>query len=662
MGYYRIVEAQRPLVAGLAGHDLLAILNPAGQEIEEFDGLATSASGAIKPIGYLPSDTLQVYELAPSSPYAQYNSSEPSAQVASSTTLAGLQPYINAMTTCQSDINAEHLSYPFLGLGTNSNSVASTLDACMGVQEPSIPNSALITPGVGTLVLPTSTIAAVQTANGLNKLSTTGDNAVTGESTGTTVSTVDTSNGEGITTVATLGELTTHAGVVDGNDYLTEKNAAGAQLVTQTNIITPTGTETLAGTGTATNPLLLAATDQQVDIGGSTYAQVFGTGNYIFAKGVNNTYTNVGVKGTDDVIAGLQSTINVLNSADTLTVESTNSTINAGSTTSDLLSLDGAYDILSGVGTGSTVNINASADGATLASGDIINLASSINTDKITGGINSDDTANVGNSTDAIFDGGHFKINLGTGDNINSDGTGNVITVHTGDIVDLPSNMAVTIDGNGATIVGNAGDNINVTGTSDMCYADTSTITINGTDTGDIVHGEGDSGDRSDWGGYVAQSGGYGGYGGGGYYGSVSAIKPARGAPQARSGVMARANIEAIGAADHGLSTERIGLDDSVLTSSRLSSHILDAAVSDAVFTRSGSAGISLSSTKRSSIPSAPQTMVDQLIHAMATWPASAASSMFNPPNDTVDTASIHLLAKSSLAFHASAENHAHAA
>src|SRR5882724_11758117 len=122
-GYYRIVEAQLPLVLGLAGHDLIAVLNPAGKVITEFDGLATSASGAIKPIGYLPSDTLKVYEFTGQT---YYSSTESQAQLASSTSLPGIQPYINAMTTCKNDMNAENLSYPFLGLGANSNSVAST--------------------------------------------------------------------------------------------------------------------------------------------------------------------------------------------------------------------------------------------------------------------------------------------------------------------------------------------------------------------------------------------------------------------------------------------------------------------------------------------------------------------------------------------------------
>ena len=34
-GYYRIVEAQLPLVGGLGGHNLIAVLNPSGQVIQE---------------------------------------------------------------------------------------------------------------------------------------------------------------------------------------------------------------------------------------------------------------------------------------------------------------------------------------------------------------------------------------------------------------------------------------------------------------------------------------------------------------------------------------------------------------------------------------------------------------------------------------------------
>lgn len=60
-GNYSIVEAQLPLIGGLAGHDLLVVLDSNGNVVGEMDGLATGSNGQIKPIGYLPSDTLKTY-------------------------------------------------------------------------------------------------------------------------------------------------------------------------------------------------------------------------------------------------------------------------------------------------------------------------------------------------------------------------------------------------------------------------------------------------------------------------------------------------------------------------------------------------------------------------------------------------------------------------
>ncbi|CAM2145160.1 protein of unknown function [Pararobbsia alpina] len=60
-GTYTISEVQLPIPFGIAGHNMLVLKDPNGNIIGELDGLATGSDGSIKPIGYLPSDTLQVY-------------------------------------------------------------------------------------------------------------------------------------------------------------------------------------------------------------------------------------------------------------------------------------------------------------------------------------------------------------------------------------------------------------------------------------------------------------------------------------------------------------------------------------------------------------------------------------------------------------------------
>src|SRR5580700_4137897 len=126
---YSIVEAQLPLVGGIGGHDLLVLKDPDGNVIGELDGLATGSDGEIKPIGYLPSDTLQVYGY---NEETYYSPSENQAVVSSGSETQIMAQW-DAALSAQAAINAEGLSYPFMGLGSNSNSVASTLDAAMGV-------------------------------------------------------------------------------------------------------------------------------------------------------------------------------------------------------------------------------------------------------------------------------------------------------------------------------------------------------------------------------------------------------------------------------------------------------------------------------------------------------------------------------------------------
>jgi hypothetical protein len=157
-GRYRIFEAQLPLVGGLGGHNLLVVVDPDGRVIGELDGLATGADGKVKPIGYLPSDRLKIY------PYPGANYYRPDltkAELASGdrTTIMNLW---SAARAAGERINALDLQYPFLGMGQNSNSVASTLIAAMGLAEPAMPDSAPIVPGARSILLDPRAIRDIQ--------------------------------------------------------------------------------------------------------------------------------------------------------------------------------------------------------------------------------------------------------------------------------------------------------------------------------------------------------------------------------------------------------------------------------------------------------------------------------------------------------------------
>lgn len=54
MADYRIVEAQLPLVGGLGGHNLLAVLGPDGNVVKELNGIATNPQGEELPDKNIP--------------------------------------------------------------------------------------------------------------------------------------------------------------------------------------------------------------------------------------------------------------------------------------------------------------------------------------------------------------------------------------------------------------------------------------------------------------------------------------------------------------------------------------------------------------------------------------------------------------------------------
>ena len=95
-GNYKIVKSQLPLLGGIAGHNFIAVLDPNNRVIHELNGLATSKDGEIKPIGYLPSDKLYVY-----------NEKE-------------VMDKFNLGYAIGKEINKHEFTYPFFGLGDNS--------------------------------------------------------------------------------------------------------------------------------------------------------------------------------------------------------------------------------------------------------------------------------------------------------------------------------------------------------------------------------------------------------------------------------------------------------------------------------------------------------------------------------------------------------------
>ncbi|WP_146135114.1 hypothetical protein [Neisseria iguanae] len=142
---YAIVKSQHPLVGGVAGHNFIAVLTPEGNVIHELNGLATSRTGEIKPIGYLPSDKLYIYDEVDVGKFF-YNSSQNQEIIFSGS-------YREVMDKFQIGkyliplFNSKNFSYPFIGLGDNSNSAASTLLKGMGLPDPDLGNA--ITPGEG---------------------------------------------------------------------------------------------------------------------------------------------------------------------------------------------------------------------------------------------------------------------------------------------------------------------------------------------------------------------------------------------------------------------------------------------------------------------------------------------------------------------------------
>ena len=504
---YSIVEAQRPLVGGSGGHDLL-VLEENGVVIDQINGLATGSDHNIKPIGYLPTDTLNVYDTNENTaangdsnnggnPINMYLVSEPQVTLFSGSETQIMAQW-NAALACASAVNAEDLSYPFAGLGSNSNSVASTLDACMGVYEPSISGSAPITPGVGTLLLTPSQIQTIEQEYGVTNLSLTGDNYVSSDSPSTSASpSVTVTNGSGgtqVTTFSTSGS----SGTADLIDY----SSGGTQQYQQINLIASNGalSSTISGTGDIIDldgaSLVLAASAQAavdgannaVSLAASAALTLAGSGNTVtgpanptastgitvtVAANLENldysyTTTVVQANSTGSTLTGSNNSLSAGNNASLSIVSgsSTNTTTVSGTGTSvtdngsgDNVVMQAASDTATAGGTGSNLSLLGNSDMGTL---------SGANTTASVQGTGDTITA-TGNAASFDLRGSSNTGNLdGTSETGYDNGAGNLFNATNASIIFGTNNLVGTVEGSGNAITLNTtGETFEDTGTHD---------------------------------------------------------------------------------------------------------------------------------------------------------------------------------------------------
>lgn len=175
-GQYRIVEAQFPLEAPVigrfAGHNFLVLLGPNGEIVGELHGMARDAKGGIKPIGNMPDDRLKSAEYPGDierSPFdgPAYRPDSAQAELASGDQ-ATIMNLWNAARAAAAKMDELDIQYPWMGLGQNSNSFASTLIATMGLTEPPMPGGASITPGARSTLLEPKAVQDIQRQFNIN--------------------------------------------------------------------------------------------------------------------------------------------------------------------------------------------------------------------------------------------------------------------------------------------------------------------------------------------------------------------------------------------------------------------------------------------------------------------------------------------------------------
>jgi hypothetical protein len=140
---YHIVLSQFPIPVPLVsvGHNLLALLDPAGHLLASLNGIAVKSDG--RPtrfgIGLSPFDRLHVTTCCGH----LYRSQQPQITLIAGSH-ADVLAHWRAAEAAADAINALELRYPPMGIigwTGNSNSVATTLIAAMGLREPRIPGA-----------------------------------------------------------------------------------------------------------------------------------------------------------------------------------------------------------------------------------------------------------------------------------------------------------------------------------------------------------------------------------------------------------------------------------------------------------------------------------------------------------------------------------------
>lgn len=156
---YKIVEAQAP-VLGAGGHNYWVLLDNSGNRVGELHGFQTDANGEPATTGV--GGDLKVF----TDRSMGYNASTPQAVVFDGTQAEAMALW-GAATDCGDLINLKNYDYNAFDSfgGHNSNSVASTLAACMGVTEV---NLGSFTPGMGEVILSNSEIEYVRQSYGFS--------------------------------------------------------------------------------------------------------------------------------------------------------------------------------------------------------------------------------------------------------------------------------------------------------------------------------------------------------------------------------------------------------------------------------------------------------------------------------------------------------------
>ncbi len=184
-------ELRIPWRSALAAHKMVIVIDPDDQAVRQLNGLASWYDKAgkcwrHKPIGYLPSDRLRVYDtLEHPQTWLPINGVAPGSRSVGAAITSGdivvmaggegqlhaadLEALLAPALEAKKRINALSrgpdgggVRYPFLGLGANSNSVFNTLVCAMGMAPPAFPHPARFTPGCGRSLLSAQEISGIR--------------------------------------------------------------------------------------------------------------------------------------------------------------------------------------------------------------------------------------------------------------------------------------------------------------------------------------------------------------------------------------------------------------------------------------------------------------------------------------------------------------------